>query len=145
MEIKKGGKEAYKDIIKIGNKVFSKEFGEYFLKREDSIDYDFISLAKDKGVTIGYAIGYPRQLDEQDAYYIWLLAVLPKYKRKGIGRRLIAHNTKNHERIWLRIYPDSKEMISLAEKLGFSLHKTEDADFGTSLVYLLEQQNLDKV
>ncbi len=139
MEIRKGGKEAYKDIIKIGNKVFSKEFGEYLFKREDSINDDSISIAKDDGITAGYAIGYPRELDGKDAYYIWLLAVLPKYRGKGIGKKLINHNIKNHERIWFRTYSNFKEMISLAEKLGFSLHRTEKGEFGDSLVYLLEQ------
>lgn len=68
---------------------------------------DKLGLRKDVHITIatmgngelvGYGIGY----EEKNKYYLWSLAVLPEYRRKGIGSDII------------------KEQITFAKKRGYS-------------------------
>jgi len=85
--IKTGSMNDLKGVVELDKIVFG-------LSRTPKEIEDKLKLQKDVHITIatltngklvGYGIGY----EEKGKYYLWSLAVLPEYRRRGIGSEII--------------------------------------------------------
>lgn len=91
------------------------------------------------GKLVGYGIGYERK----GKYYLWSLAVLPEYRRKGIGSDVIQEQARfakerGYASFLVKTSNRWKEMIRLLLKKGFNIigfkeHEWEDGPLGSAI------------
>ena len=83
-------------------------------------------IAYDGDEMIGYANGGLKRYCYRNKKYFEIenVGVIPEYKRKGIGRRLLQELTrwakkKGAQRLYLNCYIRNKEALSFYKRLGF--------------------------
>jgi ribosomal protein S18 acetylase RimI-like enzyme len=91
------------------------------------------------GRVVGYGIGY----EEKGKYYLWSLAVLPEYRRKGIGSEIIKEQisfakVKGYTSFFVKTSNKWKEMLRLLLKKGFNIigfkeHEWENSPLGSAI------------
>ena len=139
--VKTGSINDLKGIVELDRLVFG-------LSRTPQEIEDKLRLQKDVHITVatitdvklvGYGIGY----EEKGKYYLWSLAVLPEYRRKGIGSEIIEEQTrfakeKRYTSFLVKTSNKWKEMLRLLLKKGFNIigfkeHEWEDGPIGSAI------------
>jgi len=139
--VKSGSMNDLKGIVELDKAIFG-------LSRTPEDVQDKLRLRKDVHITIttiadgklvGYGIGY----EEKSKYYLWSLAVLPEYRRKGIGSDIIEEQiTFAKERGYSNFFVKSssrwREMLRLLLKkefniIGFKEHEWEEGPSGSAI------------
>jgi len=82
---------------------------------------------------VGYGIGYM----EKGKYYLWSLAVLPEYRRKGIGSEIIEEQMsfaegKGYKSFFVKTSNRWKEMLRLLLKKGFNIIGFKEREWDNS-------------
>lgn len=107
MEIRKGQKEDLETIKKISSVSLKVVLPmKYFEKYLDNT-----LVAIEKGIVIGFLI-FKNE-------YAMNFAVLPEFRKKGIGKKLIEELMKKSKKIRLRTRENNKNTIDFLNKLGF--------------------------
>jgi len=139
--VKSGSINDLKGIVELDRVVFG-------LSRTPKEIQDMLRLKKHAYVTIatiadgklvGYGIGY----EEKTRYYLWSLAVLPEYRRKGIGSDIIEEQVrsakeKGYSSFFVKTSNRWKEMLRLLLKkefniIGFKEHEWEEGPSGSAI------------
>ena len=91
------------------------------------------------GKIVGYGIGH----EYKGKYYLWSLAVLPEYRRKGIGSEIIEEQInfakeKGYASFLVKTSNRWKEMLRLLLKkefniIGFKEHEWESGPLGSAI------------
>lgn len=102
-------------------------------------------VAKVAGDVVGYALLGPAQTGGE----YWLMAVLvsPHHRGKGIGERLClasiqACAKKSGSKLWLSVAPNNKAALTLYEKLGFTVIRSDRHFLGPNQERLILQKQL---
>lgn len=139
--VRSGAVDDLNEIVELDRIVFG-------LSRTSEEIEDKLRLQKDVHITVatitdgklvGYGIGYERK----GKYYLWSLAVLPEYRKKGIGSDVIEEQARFAKE---RGYPSFlvktsnrwKEMLRMLLKKGFNIigfkeHEWEDGPLGSAI------------
>lgn len=98
-----------------------------------------ITVALINGKFVGYGIGY----EERGRYYLWSLAVLQEYRKKGIGSEIIEEQIrfakeKGHSSFLVKTSNKWKDMLRLLLKkrfniIGFKEHEWENGPLGSAI------------
>jgi ribosomal protein S18 acetylase RimI-like enzyme len=93
----------------------------------------------DDGELVGYGIGH----EEKSKYYLWGLAVLPEYRRKGIGSDIIEEQItfakeRGYSSFSVKTSNKWKGMLMLLLKkefniIGFKEHEWEESPSGSAI------------
>lgn len=108
----------YNAIKKIEDLCFDDAWSEHMIRSEMSNDFSHIYIAKNNDEIIGYIIY--RELFE--IAEIMRIAVLPEYRKHGLGMGLMKCMTDNldtSEQILLEVSADNSAAIALYKKIGF--------------------------
>jgi len=139
--IETGSINDLKNIVKLDKAVFgmsrTPEEVEGKLKLQKHVH---ISVAKTTaGKLVGYGIGH----EKKGKYYLWSLAVLPEYRRRGIGSEIIEEQIrfakeKRYTSFFVKTSNRWKEMLRLLLKKGFNIvgfkeHEWEDGPLGSAI------------
>jgi len=92
-----------------------------YLERLKKRDYS-VFFAVDEGEEVGYAVSY----GNEGKFYIWTIAVLEKYREKGVAKDLLqrsidAGRDMGYSKVFLKTKNTYKNMMFLALKFGFKL------------------------
>jgi len=81
-------------------------------------------------------IGAGRMISD-DECYAWIhdIAVLPEYRKQGVGKKIMDNLTKGCEHLLVGL-TSSFEAVDFYKKLGFSKHKTGMARYPGKSTYL---------
>ena len=119
------------DVQKLNSEVFdgmyeSKPYGLDVYQQRLSGKKPLIYGAFDGKKLIGAAIGY----DEGTAFYVWTLAVLPNYRGRGIGRKLLSiceryARENKFKKVTTKAYDVSNAMQNMLEPPFWKIVKTE--------------------
>lgn len=114
-----GNTDSVKDIVDIENQVFSQPWSERSVRESLTAGTLFLVAYKDKK-----AVGYVGMSAIAGEGYITNVAVLPQYRRQGIGEKLIKALIKSGEEkklefISLEVRVSNNNAISLYNKMGF--------------------------
>jgi ribosomal protein S18 acetylase RimI-like enzyme len=139
--VKSGSINDLKRIVELDRVVFG-------LSRTPEEVQDKLRLLKDVHITIatiadgklvGYGIGY----EEKSKYYLWSLAVLSEYRRKGIGSDVIEEQVRfakerGYSYFFVKTSNRWKEMLRLLLKkefniIGFKEHEWEEGPSGSAI------------
>jgi len=139
--LKTGSINDFKGIVDLDKVVFG-------LSRTPQEVEDKLRLQKNVHITVatitdgklaGYGIGY----EEKGKYYLWSLAVLPEYRRKGIGSEIVEEQIrfakeKEYAAFLVKTSNKWKEMLRLLLKKGFNIigfkeHEWEDSPLGSAI------------
>lgn len=139
--VKTGSVNDLKGIVELDKVVFG-------LSRTPEEVEDKLRLQKDvhisvaiitDGKLVGYGIGY----EEKGKYYLWSLAVLPEYRRKGIGSEIIEEQIsfakeKGYASFFVKTSNKWKEMLRLLLRKGFNIigfkeHEWKDSPLGSAI------------
>jgi len=80
------------------------------------------------------AVGYVISFKRRDQGYISVLAVLPEYRRRGIGSALVKTaisylRGQGLEAIRVDAFTDSPAAVGVYRKVGFSIEETFEDDY----------------
>lgn len=127
VEIVRGCEEDLPELASINEEIFT---GVYDVEPFTLDDYrtrlhrvrPLVLIAKSGGEIIGNSIAFPHE----NTFFIWVIGVKEKYRRRGIATRLFAENethAKNlgHKTIMTKVYHTSEPMMGLVTKLGYSV------------------------
>jgi ribosomal protein S18 acetylase RimI-like enzyme len=122
-KIVEGKLKDLKHIVKIDEVVFGKA------KKIKEIEGKLV-LCKNVHITlgkmderlVGYGIGY----EEKGKYYLWMLAVLPEFRKHGFGKRIFEEQInfakkKRYDTFLVKSSNKWKDMLRLTIKLGFDI------------------------
>jgi len=108
------------DILKIEKESFTEPWSEELLKREVSLPFSRFLVAEGSGRVVGYLIAWivDRTCD------VNRIAVLPEYRRKGVGKRLLGKllemcSEEGVEEIFLEVKESNIAAVKLYEGFGF--------------------------
>ena len=95
---------------------------ENFEKRCGSKTH-FIAIAEDRGIMLGYAIGYDRESD--GSFYLWMAGVVPTCRRNGILTALMKAyeefaRKNGFKKLELKTRNSKREMLHWLVKNGFN-------------------------
>lgn len=94
------------------------EVQEVIEKAKERVVYEAVHES-DKRVGIAFAVSTPYK-KFQPSYHLAYLAVHPKHRRSGVGKRLLEKIIeKTSGEISLHVNPENKNAISFYESLGF--------------------------
>jgi len=138
--VKTGSIDDFKGIVDLDKVVFG-------LSRTPEEVEDKLRLRKDVHITIattnGKLVGYGAGYEEKGKYYLWSLAVLPEYRRKGIGSEIIEEQIrfareKGFAAFLVKTSNKWKEMLRLLLKkefniIGFKEFEWEDSPLGSAI------------
>ncbi len=120
---KSGSFNDLKEIVKLDRAIFglSRTHKEIESKLRQQKDVH-ITIAAIKGKLVGYAIGH----EVRGKYYLWSLAVLQKYRKKGIGSEIIEEQIrfakeKGYTSLFVKTSNKWKDMLRLLLKNGFNV------------------------
>ena len=139
--IKTGSINDLKRIVELDRVVFglsrTPEEVEDKLRLQKDVDITVATITD--GKLVGYGIGY----EEKGKYYLWSLAVLPEYRRNGIGSEIIEEQIrlakeKGYASFLVKTSNRWKEMLRLLLKRGFNIigfkeHEWEDGPLGSAV------------
>ncbi|RLG59523.1 ribosomal-protein-alanine N-acetyltransferase [Candidatus Geothermarchaeota archaeon] len=123
VKIRKFRVEDIKKILKLERECFKEPYDFltfiYFWRRDPN---GFLVAEADNDV-IGYVIANSRFFRKEEGEIV-SIAVKPKYRRKGIGKRLMLEairylKSKGVKRVGLEVREGNKEAISFYELIGF--------------------------
>ncbi|MBL7100807.1 MAG: GNAT family N-acetyltransferase [Nanoarchaeota archaeon] len=141
MEVVRKTLKDLKEIEEIEKKIsefkiaYNKE--QYLSRLRDKKHYSIFFAVEDKK-TVGYAVSYG--LD--DKFYIWTLAVLKEYRRKGTAEKLLqesigAGKKFRYKKAYLKTRNIYKNMMLLALKSGFKIVRvTKKADVDQNRIWM---------
>ena len=117
MEIKKFSTEYVSDVAEIEKSCFSNPWSETVLEGELKNDCSHIYVAVEDEKAVGYAMLYI-VCGEAD---IIRVAVLPKYRRRGIAEKLLLKSFEVNEtdEVFLDVRESNAPAIKLYKSLGF--------------------------
>ena len=102
------------------------EAGYKFFKKALTNKNGCFFIAYDGKKMVGYANGGAKEYSYRNKRYFEIenIGVIPNYKRKGIGKRLLQKildwtKSRNFERIHLNCYIKNQEALKFYRKLGF--------------------------
>jgi ribosomal protein S18 acetylase RimI-like enzyme len=130
MEIRNAKDKDFVDCVNIVRKAWP-EFKEresiYHLFCKHFSDTSFI--AEENGITSGFLLGFLSQTYASQAY-IHLVAVDPRYQRRGFAKRLYKQflntaMTKGRSQVKLIVNPDNLASLEFHRRLGFRVHNEE--------------------
>jgi ribosomal protein S18 acetylase RimI-like enzyme len=139
--VKSGSIDDLKGIVVLDRMVF-------VLSRTPEEIEDKLKLQKDVHITVaaisdGRLVGYGIGHEYKGKYYLWSLAVLPEYRRKGIGSEIIDEQNnfageKGYASFLVKTSNRWKEMLRLLLKkefniIGFKEHEWEDGPLGSAI------------
>lgn len=139
--VKPGSLSDLKEIVELDRVVFglsrTPQEIRSKLKRQKDVHITIASI-KD-GKLVGYGIGY----EERGKYYLWNLAVLSKYRKKGIGSEIIEEQIrfaeeKGYTCFFVKTSNEWKDMLRLLLKKGFNIigfkeHEWEEDALGSAI------------
>lgn len=130
MNVKSVGLEKLEEIVTLNTEIFTPLYAwppftlsEYQERLAGKQPY--VLVAKENGVLVGNSISF-----ERDGYwYIWILGVAPEHRNKGIATQLFQENENyarslEHNKIRVKVYDVSKEMLNLVAKRGYDIIDT---------------------
>ena len=86
----------------------------------------------------GKIVGVGRMISDGECYgWIHDIAVLPSYRKLGIGKGVMDELVKNNEKLLIGL-TSSFEAVEFYKKLGFKKHKTAMAKYPGKSTYLEE-------
>jgi GNAT superfamily N-acetyltransferase len=93
---------------------------EYMKKLDGKKPTIFIARDSDTGIIAGDSISFSRD----DAYYIWIMGVLPEHHGRGIGTHLLSRNevaaaSEGFKAMTAKVYDVSTQMRYLLQKSGY--------------------------
>jgi ribosomal protein S18 acetylase RimI-like enzyme len=74
-------------------------------------------VAEVNGAPAGYLIAYHHELDGRPVMYVGGVAVLPRYRRHGLGQRLMQTVLANRTPVWLHVRAGNEPAIALYRQL----------------------------
>lgn len=118
--VRRAGAGDVQAIARIEQSCFSAPWSEALILAGLQKENDLFYIAECGGEAAGY-IGLNRVLDES---YLYNLAVLPQYRRRGIGEALLRHACSEMfgtgaSFVSLEVRRSNRAAIALYEKLGF--------------------------
>jgi ribosomal protein S18 acetylase RimI-like enzyme len=139
--VKTGSIDDLKGVVELDRVVFglsrTPEEVEDKLRLQKAVHITIATITN--GKLVGYGIGY----EEKGKYYLWSLAVLPEYRRKGIGSEIIEEQIsfakeKGYASFFVKTSNKWKEMVRLLLKKGFNIigfkeHEWEDGPLGSAI------------
>jgi ribosomal protein S18 acetylase RimI-like enzyme len=115
------------------------EFDPYYIvKNSKRKDIDNKNPCYIIGYSDSKAVGYCVAYDTPDSMYIWLIGVLPAFRRHGIFTALMdailneAH-ARGHSKVSVKTYPHFESMVAALTKQGFIQSKEDSV---TTALYL---------
>ncbi len=140
IKVGQGGRERLAEIVALNQTIF---FGLYERPPYSLSHYQdrlsgqepFICLAEAGGDLVGSSISFP----QDDAWYLWVMGVLPECRRQGIASRFLEMNEarareKGLSKMAAKVYPVSKDMLSLLRQSGW--RDIEAGPDGSGAIYL---------
>jgi len=139
--VKTGSINDLKGVVELDKIVFgisrTPEEIEDKLKLQNDVHVTIATVTD--GKIVGYGIGY----EEKGKYYLWSLAVLPEYRRRGIGSEILEEQIsfakeKGYASFFVKTSNKWKEMLRLLLKkrfniIGFKEHEWEDGPLGSAI------------
>jgi len=139
--VKSGSNDDLKGILDLDIAVFglsrTPEEIEGELKLRKNVHITIATIAS--GELVGYGIGY----EKKGKYCLWSLAVLPEYRKKGIGSEIIQEQIdfareKGYASFFVKTSNKWREMLRLLLEKGFSIigfkeHEWEEGPLGSAI------------
>ena len=75
-------------------------------------------IAEVNGTPAGYLIAYPHELEGEPETYIGGVGVLPQYRKRGLGTRLMQAVLAEHISLWLHVRAGNPAAIAMYRRLG---------------------------
>lgn len=79
----------------------------------DSLSY----IVEVNGAPAGYLIAYPRELNGQPVTYVGGVGVLPAYRQRGLGTRLMKTILAEHTSLWLHVRAGNRAAFVMYRRL----------------------------
>ncbi len=118
-----GSEKDLESIVKINKKVFNSSKNPELIKKKLLLYNNPVIIIAEKNQKVrGYGIGYERK----NKYYLWMLAVLPEYREKGVASGIIEKmmnyaKSKNYDYLTVKTRNKYKNMLRLLIKKGFRI------------------------
>ncbi len=132
------------EILKIDKVVFGKSKTKKDIEAKLSLCKNVhISIGKVENHTVGYGVGY----EEKGKYYLWMTAVLPEYRKQGIGTGIIDDQikyaaTNGYAEFEVKTSNKWKNMLKLLISKDFEITGYKTNEWGTdSAIWLTRQVN----
>lgn len=149
MEVKILGKSDISEVVDLGLKIFSPIVGKKesqkthcrrkYLEKLDSNGFFFGAYINNK--IVGYVLGYEKQ---KGVFHLSLLGVLPLYRKKGIGKKLLKEaeakaKDLGYKKLAINTFvPIFIPMYNLLVKSGFNIVKKSQVKFGDQKIQAVE-------
>jgi ribosomal-protein-alanine N-acetyltransferase len=66
----------------------------------------------------GYLIAYQHDIDGRSVMYVGGVGVLPQYRRRGLGKRMMQVVLENQTSLWLHVRAGNAPAIAMYRQLG---------------------------
>ena len=124
VRIEAGGIDRLTEIVQVNEGIFKNLYPcePFSLEqyRQKIGERPNIMIATHRGRIVGNSIGFARK----DAWYTWILGVVPEFRERGIGKRLLQSQEayafwSGYRLATIKVYNVSKEMQQLVRDHGY--------------------------
>ncbi len=131
LPLTRSDEKTLKEIYNIENASFKDSYSIESLKKEISLSFSRIFVAKENGKTVGYCIIWTIKNEAE----IHRIAIAPEYRKRGIGKQLLKTVLKllkeeRVEKVFLEVSEKNFPAVNLYKSCGFKITGRRENYYG---------------